>query len=204
MKRNLIPSDRTVQAMRPGIKRLNDGAGLHLRQSNSGKHWYQDYSFKRKRNSLSLGAYPEIGLAEARRLSHEMRSDAAHGIDPAEKRRAQVKADRDRAAARRLLGRQDAEVGSFEHLARAWFEVRTYAWSEEYAKSVIGRMEKHVFPVIGQRPIESIQRSETQVCSRVSMTPTPSSRQSASMPRVAAYATSPWPRALWKRTCALK
>ena len=40
MARHLIPSDRTVQAMKPGIKRLNDGAGLHLRQTPGGKHWY--------------------------------------------------------------------------------------------------------------------------------------------------------------------
>ena len=160
MARHLIPSDRTVQAMKPGIKRLNDGAGLHLRQTPGGKHWYQDFSVKRQRSSLSLGGYPEIGLAEARRRSHDMRTDVANGIDPAEKRRAQAKADRDRADARLLLGRQDAEAGSFEHLARAWFQVRTYAWGEEHAKSVIDRLEKHVFPVIGQRPIKDIQRSE--------------------------------------------
>ena len=160
MRRHLISSDRTIQAMKPGVKRLNDGAGLHLRQRNGSKHWYQDFSFNGVRWSLSLGAYPEVGLAEARRRSHDMRTDVAHDINPVEKRKAEASAERERQAARRVLGRQDAPPGSFEHLARAWLDVRTYAWSEKHAASVVERLEKHVFPVIGWRPISSIQRSE--------------------------------------------
>ena len=160
MARHLIPSDRTVQALKPGIKRLNDGAGLHLRQSPGGKHWYQDFTFNRVRCTLSLGAYPEVGLAEARRRSHDMRTDVAHGINPVEKRKAEANAERERQTARSPLGRRDAQPGSFEHLARAWIEVRTYAWSDTYTASVVERLEKHVFPVIGWRPISSIQRSE--------------------------------------------
>lgn len=160
MTRHLIPSDRTVQAMKRDIRRLNDGAGLHLRQTPGGKHWYQDFTFNRVRCTLSLGAYPEVGLAEARRRSHNMRTDVAHGIYPVEKRKAEARAERERQTARRLLGRRDAEPGSFEHLARAWIKVRAFAWSDKYAASVVGRLEKHVFPVIGQRPISSIHCSE--------------------------------------------
>ena len=160
MRRHLISSDRTIQAMKPGVKRLNDGAGLHLRQRDGNKHWYQDFSFNGVRWSLSLGAYPDVGLAEARRRSHEMRADVALGINPGEKRKAQAKAERERQAARHLLGRQDAQPGSFEYLARVWIKVRAYAWSEQYSASVVERLEKHVFPLIGQRPISSIHRSE--------------------------------------------
>ena len=42
MAKHLIPSDRSVQVMKSSVKRLNDGAGLHLRQRDGGKHWYQD------------------------------------------------------------------------------------------------------------------------------------------------------------------
>ena len=160
MAKHLIPSDRSIQVMRNNVKRLNDGAGLHLRQRDGSKHWYQDVSFERQRTSLSLGAYPEIGLAEARRRSHDMRTDVAHGIDPAAKRRDEKKAALQRQEAKRLLGRQDAMPGSFEHLARAWYEKRTSGWSKDHAEKVMVRMEKHLFPVLGHRAIAEIQRGE--------------------------------------------
>lgn len=160
MAKHLIPSDRSIQAMKGNVKRLNDGAGLHLRRRDESKHWYQDFSFDRKRTSLSLGAYPEIGLAEARRRSTDMRSDVAHGIDPAAKRRGTKKTELERQEAQRLLGRQDALPGSFEHLARAWFEKKKVGWSKGHADKVMVRMTKHLFPVIGRRVISEIQRGE--------------------------------------------
>lgn len=160
MAKHLIPSDRSVQVMKSSVKRLNDGAGLHLRQRDGGKHWYQDFSFNGQRTSLSLGGYPEIGLAEARRRSADMRTDVAHGKDPAAKRRDEKKAEFQRQEAKRLLGRQDAIPGSFEHLARAWYEKRTSGWSKDHAEKVLVRMEKHLFPVLGHRAIAEIQRGE--------------------------------------------
>lgn len=160
MAKHLISSDRTVQVMKSSVKRLNDGAGLHLRQTTNGKHWYQDFSFNGQRTSLSLGAYPEIGLAEARLRSHDMRTDVALGIDPAVRRRDEKNTEHQRQEAKRLLGRQDALPGSFEHLARAWYARRTSAWSNEHAEKIMVRMEKHLFPVLGNRAIAEIQRAE--------------------------------------------
>ena len=160
MAKHLIPSDRSIQVMKRCVKRLNDGAGLHLRQRDSGKHWYQDFSFDGQRTSLSLGCYPEIGLAEARRRSDEMRSDVARGNNPADKRRADKKVQRERREAVRLLCRQDALPGSFEHMARAWFEKKKIGWSEGHADKVMVRMTKHLFPVIGHRAISEIKKGE--------------------------------------------
>lgn len=160
MAKHLIPSDRTIQVMKADVSRLNDGAGLHIRQSAAGKHWYQDFTFNGQRTSLSLGAYPEIGLAEARRRSHDMRTDVAHGIDPAAKRRDEKKFELQRQEAKRLLGCEDAVPGSFEHLARAWYKKRTSGWSKDHADKVMVRMEKHLFPALGYRAIAKIQRVE--------------------------------------------
>lgn len=160
MAKHLIPSDRTIQVMKADVSRLNDGAGLHIRQSAAGKHWYQDFTTNGRRTSLSLGAYPEVGLAEARRRSHDMRTDVAHGINPSEKRRNEKKAERERQEAKRLLGREDAVLGSFDHLAHGWHERRTSGWSNEHADKVMVRMEKHLLPALGDRPIGEIQPSE--------------------------------------------
>lgn len=160
MAKHLIPSDRSIQVMKTCVKRLNDGGGLHIRQSAGSKHWYQDFSINGQRTSLSLGSYPEIGLAEARRRSDEMRSDVAHGNNPADKRKADKKAQRERLQAVRLLGRQDALPGSFEHMARAWYEVRRHGWSQKHADKVMVRMEKHLFPALGHLHIAQIKRHE--------------------------------------------
>jgi integrase len=164
MAKHLIKSDRSIHAMKPGAKRLNDGAGLHIRQRRNSKHWYQDYTINRQRSSLSIGPYPEVGLSEARRRSLEIRTDVAHGIDPSAKRKAAKSAERERRAAVQLLGRQDAKVGTFEHVAREWLEVRRRGWSDPYVASEIARLKKHIFPALGQRPIAGIRREEfTQI-----------------------------------------
>jgi integrase len=89
-----------------------------------------------------------------------MRSDVAHGNNPADKRRADKKAQRERLQAVRLLGRQDALPGSFEHMARAWYEVRRHGWSQKHADKVMVRMEKHLFPALGHLHIAQIKRHE--------------------------------------------
>ncbi|MFI3190274.1 hypothetical protein BCS42_01345 [Crenothrix sp. D3] len=49
-------------------QRLNDGGGLYLLiKTNGAKWWRFDYSIEGKRKTLSLGVYPVIGLAAARR-----------------------------------------------------------------------------------------------------------------------------------------
>jgi integrase len=164
MTQHLIKSDRTIQALKPGVKRMNDGGGLHLRINEDSQVWYQDCNRNGRRTSLSLGPYPFVSLAEARRRSFEMRTDMANGINPSAKRKAQKKGDRERLAARRLLGRQDAEVGMLEHVALQWHAVRKKTWSVEYAKSELSRLKTHVFPALGHRLIADIRREEfTQV-----------------------------------------
>ena len=76
--RNLIPSDQTIRAVKAGDarKRLNDGDGLFLLLFvKGGAHgWRFAYSLAGRRNNISLGTYPDVTLAQARKLA-----DAARG-----------------------------------------------------------------------------------------------------------------------------
>jgi hypothetical protein len=57
--RNAKPADKPV--------RLFDANGLYLEISpNGGKWWRLKYRYAGKEKRLSLGAYPEVGLKEAR------------------------------------------------------------------------------------------------------------------------------------------
>ena len=70
MARHLIPSDKTIRAIKPGDERqrLSDGDGLYLQLFvKGGSHgWRFAYSYAGRRNILSLGTYPDTGLALAR------------------------------------------------------------------------------------------------------------------------------------------
>ena len=69
--RHLIPSDKTIRSIKPGDerRRLSDGEGLYLLLFVKGcaHGWRFDYSIDGLRELLSLGTYPNTGLAAARR-----------------------------------------------------------------------------------------------------------------------------------------
>lgn len=48
-----------------------------------GKYWRMNYRFGDKRKTLSLGVYPDVGLAKARERLDKAREQLADGVDPA-------------------------------------------------------------------------------------------------------------------------
>lgn len=63
--------------------KLPDGKGLYLYVSKAGgKSWRLDYAYFGKRKTLTLGAYPALGLAEARGRRDEAKKKLSEGLDP--------------------------------------------------------------------------------------------------------------------------
>ena len=93
MARNLIPSDAVIRAIKPDDprKRLADGDGLVLLLfAKRGSHsWRLDYRFQSKRNTLTLGSYPDTSLALARSKADAARKLLAEGFDPSQQRKAE-------------------------------------------------------------------------------------------------------------------
>ena len=93
MPRNLIASDAMIKAAKPGDgrNRLTDGDGLYLLLFvKGGAHgWRFDYTAHGRRNTLSMGTYPDTSLALARRKADAARHLVAEGIDPSQKRKAE-------------------------------------------------------------------------------------------------------------------
>ncbi len=160
MARNLIPSDQTIRAVKPGDgrQRLNDGDGLFLLLFvKGGAHgWRFAYSLQGKRNNISLGTYPDVSLALARKAADQARALVRQGLDPSDTRKA-GKADiqRQREAAQRA---DDGlpPAGSFEAVAREWFDTRRAEWSDSYGDKVMARLVVDVFPHLGRRPVGEI------------------------------------------------
>ena len=63
-------TDPEIRNAKPGDKpfKLYDAGGLFLLiQKNGGKWWRLKYRFAGKEKLLSMGAYPDVGLKEARK-----------------------------------------------------------------------------------------------------------------------------------------
>lgn len=139
-------SDVAIRKAKPGAKpaKLADGGGLYLLLRPDGAKWWRlDYRrpVTGKRNTLSLGTYPDVGLADARVRREAARKQIAAGIDPSEYRKAEKLAGRERAA------------NSFEVVAREWLQVRKPGWTDKNWDKEQARLVNHVFPYIGGKPV---------------------------------------------------
>lgn len=139
-------SDVAIRKAKPGAKpaKLADGGGLYLLLRPDGAKWWRlDYRrpVTGKRNTLSLGTYPDVGLADARVRREAARKQIAAGIDPGEYRKAEKLAGRERAA------------NSFEVVAREWLQVRKPGWTDKNWDKEQARLVNHVFPYIGGKPV---------------------------------------------------
>ena len=83
-------SDVRLRALKPRNKayKVPDADGLYLEVRTSGaKLWRFRFCHLGKESRISLGSYPEIGLASARKKRDEARQQLAEGLDPAAERR---------------------------------------------------------------------------------------------------------------------
>ena len=128
----------------------SDGDGLYLRVRPAGKAWFYRYKRAGVETKLSLGPYPAVTLATARKKSRAEAEKRAHGVDPWDARR--VEQERERVA----------RLNTFELIARTWHAQaqKDHQWSAGYTSKVIRHLELHIFPWIGNRPMASILPTE--------------------------------------------
>ncbi|MBU2032334.1 MAG: integrase arm-type DNA-binding domain-containing protein, partial [Alphaproteobacteria bacterium] len=142
-------TDKAVRAadVRGKAYKLTDSRGLHLHVSAKGhKSWRYKYRFDKKEQLLTLGAYPEVSLADAREKRDEAKRILREGRDP-------------RHAARRgrLLG-DSSSAKSFEVVAREWHALQLPRWKPVHADDVITSLERDVFPHLGAMPLAEIDK----------------------------------------------
>lgn len=118
--------------------KLADGEGLYLLvQPNGAKIWRQRYYVDGAEKLKSFGKYPLVTLAEAREKRFALRRALAAGepLEPA--------------------AAPPVEL-TFEEIARRWHGNRKESLNPAHEQRVLSRMERDVFPEIGDRPIRSI------------------------------------------------
>ena len=108
-----------------------------------------------KENLLALGIYPEVGLADARERHAQARKVLAAGNDPNETKK----------EAKRLAILKNEN--DFEAITREWYENRRHKWVTSYSQAMMVRLENHIFPKLGRRPITEISAPELLAVVRV-------------------------------------
>ncbi|NBI43341.1 tyrosine-type recombinase/integrase [[Haemophilus] felis] len=129
--------------------KLPDGGGLYLLVKVNGSRLWRFYYYKpltKKRTEMSLGAYPDVSLAQARELRNQYRSLLAQDIDPNEHRQ------------QMRQSKLDELNNTYEAVAWAWFEYRQTKknFSENYKKDVASLIKRCLLPHFGHLPITQI------------------------------------------------
>jgi hypothetical protein len=129
--------------------RYLDASGPYLFVKSSGsKIWHFRYRFEGKYSMISLGAWPEVSLKDARARRAEAKIQLSKGLNPSFIKKSKRDAIR------------ESEKNNFEAIAREWHSVNSKKWDLCYGKRVLDRLENHVFPYLRKKPINKITPSE--------------------------------------------
>lgn len=123
-----------------------DAGGLYLLvKPNGSKLWHFKYRFGGKEKKMPLGAFPEVGLGEARRMRDRARLKVADGIDPMRERK--------REKAQIKLGAEN----TFESVAKAYIDHKLVG--EGRAEGTLKKARwflELLKPAIGSQPLNDV------------------------------------------------
>lgn len=164
---------RSAKAREKAYK-LFDGGGLFLLVTPAGgKLWRLKYRFAGKEKLLALGTYPDITLAGykneetgrwydgARDRREAARRLIAQGVDPGAVKQAEKEAER------------AASSATVKAIALEWHGLRArnaigrHPWTPATAAGKLARLERDVFPALGDRPIAEVTHKDLEDVLRV-------------------------------------
>jgi len=127
-------------------RKMADGNGLYLEvMPNGSKYWRMKYRIHGKEKRLAIGVYPEVTLEEAREARAAARKQLADGLDPSEEKK------------RTKLQQRIGYENNFKAVALEWVENKQGGWSKGHVEKILNRLEKDIFPFLGNTPIANIE-----------------------------------------------
>jgi hypothetical protein len=161
MKKFELLTDRSVANKKPGLH--SDGLGLYLQVTTGvdgrrNRSWLFRYATaevvtsangrpRQRVRDMGLGAYPDVGLAEARERAAAARRMRRDGVDPIEARR-EKRAQESTAAAAAMTFRQCAAAYITAHRA-GWRNVK-------HAGQWETTLATYAEPIIGALPVQAV------------------------------------------------
>lgn len=140
-------TDIKCRQAKPGEKliKLSDGAGLQLHvMPNGSKFWRGAYRFNTKQKTYSIGAYPTVGLVDARAAWRAAKELLEQGRDPTVDRRVE------------RLRMSSASDRTFEQVAIEWRATK-YPVDSKTGDDALHRVRMNIFPDLGAVPIAAIE-----------------------------------------------
>lgn len=141
-------TDTEARAAKPRERayKLADADGLFLHVLPSGsRSWRFEYRHDGKRETLTIGRYPAVTVATARKKLAEARELLEDGKSPARRKSAQK-------AARRLELRN-----TFEAVATDWLREKAPTRSTGWLRGIEGRLRNYVLPEIGSKAVADLE-----------------------------------------------
>ena len=132
--------------------------GLYIRIRNTGKKYFVSrYSFKNKNKKITLGEYPALKLAQARKMNLEIREKIANGIDPLEEKQQQkIKKEQEE----KLAIEENLNKHRFEDVAYEWLEYKEQNIADVTYFKLLRRVENYLLPFLGNKFIEDITKKD--------------------------------------------
>lgn len=157
MPRQATPlTDTKIKALKPKETRyrVTDTGGLLLEVMPSGsKIWRYRFQLHGLRHPpLTIGSYPEIGLADARRQRDEWAAFVARGESP-----------------KRVVQAAKAEKrNTVAAFGQEWLDDQIIGKSESYSTTMRRLMQKDVFPMLGKMPLSEVRPVDImELCDRI-------------------------------------
>jgi integrase len=150
-------NDTKIKSLKAKEKtyRIADSDGLSLEvRTNGNKYWRFRYRFAGKANMLTLGQYPTVSLADARKRKEEAKQLLINNIDPN-----QAKKDAQQELIEIANKQAEAETiaqFTFETAFNEWFDHWSSNKKTAHADDVLGRYRMYLKPTIGNMPLINI------------------------------------------------
>lgn len=110
------------------------------------KLWLLNYIHptKKRLTNLSLGKYPDLSFAIARKLSQKARELIIQGIAPQEDKK------------RKQQEHKIIHQYTLLNIAKEWFEIKQGGITPNYAVDIWRSLKLHIFPSLSNTPIRDI------------------------------------------------
>ena len=149
-----LTAAKVRELSKPG--RYGDGGGLYLSIAKAGsKSWVMRLRVDGKRTDKGLGGYPSVSLSAARKIADTYRVAVSEGRNPWDK------AERGRMERAAALD----HIPTFADAARKLHKDKVAAGeisSDKHARNWIQMLERHLFPVFGDTPVNEITQPEVK------------------------------------------
>ena len=162
----LLARSKTTTWVKEGAPNL-----FAVARGNGSVFWIVRASYRKQRSVITLGRWPEIKAETARALAPSVKILIRQGFSDNTIKNALAQTSDPRKLLFLVEGRrvaQEDETPSFEIVARDWYENHLKDGLSEgtYKRQVIQQLNDHIFPLLGDRPIDQIRRREIVNCLR--------------------------------------